>query len=55
MNNILKRIIVKNQNCIITGATGNLGKSISFILAEMGFDLILTDKSLNQLKNLKNK
>ena len=53
MNNILKRIIVKNQNCIITGATGNLGKSISFILAEMGFDLILTDKSLNQLKNLK--
>jgi len=53
MKNILNRIIVRDQNCIITGATGNLGKSISFTLAEMGFNLILTDKNLNQLKSLK--
>ena len=46
--------ILKGKNCLITGATGGLGKEIAKEFAENGCNLFLTgrnDKKLNSLKN----
>ena len=45
--------ILKNKNCLITGATGGLGREIAMELAKKGCNLFLTSKeeSLEQLKS----
>ena len=52
MINIIKSIKVNNEICLVTGSTGHLGKEFAKLLAEMGYNLILTDKNqkLNILK-----
>lgn len=55
MKNILSQIRVKNQVCLITGSSGYLGREFAMTLAEMGFDLILTDRNLKEIIFLKKK
>lgn len=45
--------ILKNKNCLITGATGGLGKEIAIELAKKGVNLFLTSKKedLEKLKS----
>ena len=46
--------ILKGKNCLITGATGGLGKEIAMEFAKNGCNLFLTgrnDEKLNSLKN----
>ena len=45
--------ILKNKNCLITGATGGLGKEIAIEFAKKGCNLFLTSKeeNLEQLKS----
>ena len=52
--NIIKDIKVKNQIGVITGSCGNLGKEFTKTLADIGYDLILTDRNTKSLKVLKN-
>ena len=54
MINIINDIKVKEQIALITGSCGNLGKEFTKTLAEMGYDLILTDLNTKSLKLLKN-
>ena len=53
MNNYIKKIFVKNENCLVTGATGKIGAEISVMMASIGYNLILTDNNVNKLNNLK--
>jgi 3-oxoacyl-[acyl-carrier protein] reductase len=46
--------ILKNKNCLITGATGGLGRELSIELAKKGCNLFLTSKEAN-LEDLKSK
>lgn len=55
MNNYIKKIFVKNENCLVTGATGKIGAEISVMMASIGYNLILTDNNVNKLNNLKDK
>ena len=50
MNNYIKKIFVKNENCLVTGATGKIGTEISVMMASIGYNLILTDNNINKLK-----
>tara|TARA_B100000029_G_scaffold513263_1_gene612237 strand:+ start:250 stop:984 length:735 start_codon:yes stop_codon:yes gene_type:complete len=45
--------ILKNKNCLITGATGGLGREISIELAKNGCELFLTsnEENLDELKS----
>ena len=45
--------LLKNKNCLITGATGGLGREIAIELAKEGCNLFLTSKeeNLEQLKS----
>ena len=49
----MEQNILKNKNCLITGATGGLGREIAMELAKKGCNLFLTSKeeSLEQLKS----
>ncbi len=40
----MENSILKNKNCLITGATGGLGKEIAIELAKKGVNLFLTSK-----------
>ena len=55
MINIIKSIKVNNEICLVTGSTGHLGKEFAKLLAEMGYNLILTDKNQKKLNILKKK
>ena len=46
-------LILKNKNCLITGATGGLGKEIAKQLVENECNLFLTGRNDNKLKDLK--
>jgi len=46
--------ILKNKNCLITGAAGGLGREISIELAKKGCNLFLTSKE-SDLEDLKSK
>ena len=50
----MEQNILKNKNCLITGATGGLGREISLELAKNGCNLFLTSKkdSLNKLRSV---
>jgi short-subunit dehydrogenase len=45
--------ILKNKNCLITGATAGIGKAISLELANQGCNLFLTGRNSKQLENIK--
>jgi short-subunit dehydrogenase len=45
--------ILKNKNCLITGATAGIGKAISIELANQGCNLFLTGRNSKQLENIK--
>jgi len=42
--------IFRNKNCLITGATGGIGKQIAITFAECGANLFLTSSSIKKLK-----
>ena len=46
----MEKDILKNKNCLITGATGGLGKEIAIELAKKGVNLFLTSKKENLQK-----
>tara|TARA_B110000014_G_scaffold195841_1_gene144875 strand:+ start:4314 stop:5048 length:735 start_codon:yes stop_codon:yes gene_type:complete len=50
----MEQNILKNKNCLITGATGGLGREISIELAKKGCNLFLTSKE-SDLEDLKSK
>ena len=50
----MEQNILKNKNCLITGATGGLGRELSIELAKKGCNLFLTSKEAN-LEDLKSK
>ena len=45
--------ILENKNCLITGATGGLGKEIAVELVKCGCNLFLTGKQEKKLEKLK--
>jgi 3-oxoacyl-[acyl-carrier protein] reductase len=45
--------ILKNKNCLITGATGGIGKEISIQLATQSCNLFLTGRDKRKLESLK--
>jgi len=47
---MIENNILKNKNCLITGATGGLGKEIAIELAKKGVNLFLTSKKENLQK-----
>ena len=47
--------ILKNKNCFITGATGGLGKEISYLLAKENCNLFLTATNEHSLKAFRKK
>ena len=46
--------ILKNKNCLVTGATGGIGKEISKELASNSCNLFLTSTNNTKLIKLKN-
>jgi 3-oxoacyl-[acyl-carrier protein] reductase len=44
--------VLKNKNCLITGATGALGQELARQLFSHGCNLFLTSRSVNKLKSL---
>ena len=49
----MKNKILKSKNCLITGATGGLGREIVIELAKKNCNLFLTGTNETKLKNLK--
>jgi|ETNmetMinimDraft_12_1059888.scaffolds.fasta_scaffold104391_1 short-subunit dehydrogenase len=47
--------ILKNKNCLVTGATAGIGKAIALELASNGCNLFLTGRNSKRLENLKKK
>jgi 3-oxoacyl-[acyl-carrier protein] reductase len=47
--------ILKNKNCLITGATGGIGKEIAETLAEKSCNLFLTGRNKESLLKMKKK
>ena len=45
--------ILKNKNCLVTGATAGIGKAIALELASNGCNLFLTGRNSKRLENLK--
>jgi len=45
--------ILKNKNCLITGAAGGLGREISIEMAKKGCNLFLIGRNKTKLENLK--
>jgi len=52
MNTIKELMNLKNRRALITGATGGLGRVIADTLAELGADLVLTDRQGSDIENL---
>ncbi len=48
----MKREIIENKNCLITGATGGLGNHLAKILLENNCNIFLTSKNNLKLKKL---
>ena len=48
----MENSVLKNKNCLITGATGGLGKEIALEFAKKGVNLFLTSKK-EDLQKLK--
>ena len=46
--------ILQGKNCLITGATGGLGKDIAKEFAKSGCNLFLTGRNNKKLNSLKN-
>ena len=44
---------LKNKNCLITGATGGIGKEVSIKLADQSCNLFLTGRNKKKLESLK--
>jgi len=44
--------ILKKKNCLITGASGGIGKEIATVLAEAGCNLFLTGRNKEKLEKL---
>ena len=44
---------LKNKNCLITGATGGIGKEVSIQLADQSCNLFLTGRNKQKLESLK--
>ena len=44
---------LKNKNCLITGATGGVGKEVSIQLADQSCNLFLTGRNKKKLESLK--
>ena len=44
---------LKNKNCLITGATGGIGKEVSIQLADKSCNLFLTGRNKKKLESLK--
>ena len=55
MQGLIKKIIVKNENCLITGAAGKIGEKTAYMMAACGYNLILTDNNFEKLKIIKKK
>jgi len=53
MNDLFKKIHLKDKIALITGASGNLGKEFAKSLSHMDADLILVDKEKSKLLELK--
>ena len=49
----MKNSVLKNKNCLITGATGGIGKEIAKQLAINSCNLFLTSTSRVKVVNLK--
>ena len=49
----LKKDVLKNKNCLITGASGGLGREISKLLVNQSCNLFLTSTNEAKLSNLK--
>ena len=49
----MEKNILKNKNCLITGATGGIGKEICKQLADNSCNLFLTSTNTKKLKKLK--
>ena len=44
---------LKNKNCLITGATGGVGKEICIQLADQSCNLFLTGRNKQKLESLR--
>jgi uncharacterized protein len=56
LNNNLKSFnVLKGKNCVLTGATGGIGKEIAIQLAEKNCNLFLIGRNERKLKLLQNK
>ena len=49
----MKTYCLKNKNCLITGATGGVGKEVSIQLADQSCNLFLTGRNKKKLESLK--
>ena len=49
----MNKDLLKNKNCIITGASGGLGKEISKLLVNQSCNLFLTGRNEKKLSELK--
>ena len=55
MEDLIKKIRVKNKNCLITGAAGRIGEKTALMMAACGYNLILTDNNFKKLKIVQKK
>lgn len=55
MQDLIKKIRVKNETCLITGATGKIGEKTALMMAACGYNLILTDNNFKKLKIIQKK
>ena len=57
MKSNLQKLVnpLKGKNCVITGATGGIGKEIAYQLAEKNCNLFLIARNEKKLKTLQNK
>ena len=49
----MEQNILKNKNCLVTGAAGGLGREISIEMAKKGCNLFLIGRNKTKLENLK--
>lgn len=52
MHDKMKKDLLKNKNCLITGASGGLGREISKLLVNQSCNLFLTGRNKIKLSNL---
>lgn len=49
----MRKEVLRNRNCFVTGASGGIGKEIAIQLALNGCNLFLTGRNIAKLKSLK--